>query len=258
MKKFRLIGIAVILAITVCVLIFAGSADPSTAADMEARAIAVYNGLIGAENTRLALGGYESDTGTTGQLSESELKKQIDDYNAQVDLYYATDNPCYATYQEWNEFMLRNDFSDTVFYRQDGGVLDYDVRKLTYNDDETEATVKLTLISYNTWIEETETGRFEIRCCVGAVDLTALMVQENNDWKLLRHEEYIKLDDWIPQDSLLDDSSSKIALYAMPEERLAAAKKVAALTTTEYDNFESAKNAASQIKIEEICPFTVE
>lgn len=255
MKRYKIISTLILFTFTIIILTAVGAADNELLFATGAEADAVYEALLGAENTRLALGVYESDTGTTAELSETELQAQIDAYNAQVNQYYAVSSPCYDSYKETHASCLRDSFADMAFYRVEGGVLDYEIHSLSFDDTKTRATVEMNLVSYNNWVVETETHNYTVQCCAGEVELTALMVKEGDMWKFERHEEYHKLDNWIPQD-VLNSETAEIGLYSMPEAQQADVMEAANLTSTEYTSFADAIRAASQIQVEEICPFT--
>lgn len=223
---------------------------------MKGEADAVCDALIGAENVRLGLGAYVSEDGTTANLSETELQTQINAFNDQVKRYYSVENPCYNSYQELNEDYLRNTFAEQGLYRVSGGVLDHKVHKLHFNFDRTEATLVMTMIAYNFWLEETEEHRYRIVCVADPVRITASMVKEAHVWKLKKHEEYQKLGDaWMPEQVLYEEDAA-LTLKSGSESQQEKILEAAAIAEQEYDSFTVALNAASEINVQEICPLS--
>lgn len=255
MKHSKIVAGLIVVVLTIAVVVSMGAADAETFGVAEEEANAVYEGLIGAENVGLALGEYRSDTGTTAQLSEEELQLQIDTFNEQINRYYAVDNPCYDHYKKINEDYLRKAFVDRAFCRLEGGVLDYDVHSLTFDETKTAATVEAIILSYNKWVNQLETNNFEIICCSGTEKVTAQMVKEDGVWKLQRYVETIKLDDWIPQDALYNNTGA--STYSLQAEESPEVEKAAELADAEYTSFADALNAAEQINVEEVCPLSV-
>ena len=239
MKRVTITALSMVLVSVVLLFILDAAASRG---EVEA----VYDAMIGAKNVQLALGAYVSEDGTTAQLTDAEIQAQLDAYNAEVDRYYAMDNVCREEYKDWNETMLRESYVDETFYRLEGGVLDYQVHNLEFNSEKTEATLKLTATLYNKWISETEDGDYWIQCCAGNTEMTAVLVKEDGDWKLLRYDSYQKQEDWMSQDILSDHGTAADA------EALEAGE----LANAEYDNFADAVEAANRIHVADICPLS--
>ena len=252
MKRFTITALVMVI-VSVSLLFMLGAADNGAAAASGEEANSVYDAMIGAKNVQLALGAYVSEDGTTAQLTDVEIQAQLDAYNAEVDRYYALDNVCREEYKDWNETMLRESYVDETFYRLEGGVLDYQVHNLEFNSEKTEATLKLTATLYNKWISETEDGDYWIQCCAGNTEMTAVLVKEDGDWKLLRYDSYQKQENWMPQDILSDHDT---AAYAASTEADAEALEAGELANAEYDNFADAVEAANRIHVADICPLS--
>lgn len=252
MKKSRLFMVAVLFLTAILVLTATGATDSENSVIQQNEANAVCDALIGAENVGLAMGAYRADTCNTAQLSEAELQAQIDQYNTLVDQYYSTDNPSYELDKTQNEYLLREVFQETTTYLVDGGVTDYEVQTLTFNETNTVAVVSIKMVCYNKWVDAIETGAFEITCCANTVNLTAQMVKVDESWKLQRHIEYTMIDSWVPEDVFTEPQP--YSLHQAQEDALQAGE----LASEEYSNFEDALSAANEIQVEEICPLSVE
>jgi hypothetical protein len=191
---------------------------------------AVCDGLVGANTVQITLGTYDPDAGTTAALSDEALQAQIDAYNEQVDRYYAMDNTCRSAYKEQNESILRKTSTDEPAYNVDSGVLDYEVHRLTMNRAKTEATVNMSATVYHK-VVEAEDHSYEVQCSVEDVELTAVMVKEEDTWKLLRYDTF-------------DESGDAGALQGTS-------------SGTEYADFADALAAAEQLNVAELCPVSV-
>lgn len=257
MKHSKIIAILIIAVLTISVISLTGAADVETLALTEAEADAVYEGLRGAENVGLAIGEYQSDTGTTAQLSEEELQAQIDAYNAQIDQYYALDNPCRQEYKTLNESFLRDTYVDEVSCRVDGGVLDYDVHSLVFDEARTTATVDLTRVAYNKWVNSIDNENFSIICCASVTEETAVMVKEDGVWKLLRYERYDKGDNWWPEE-IFYAAPDEPRAYNVQAEEPPEVVEAAELADAKYTSLADALNAAEQIDVEELCPLSAD
>lgn len=241
MKKAKRWGTVILFLAAAAILIgtCAAALGDGNATPEEKRAIC--DALIGARNTALALGAYESDTGTTAELSSEELQAQIDQYNAQIDQYFSVDNPCYQTYKDQNAYYLRDVFAEETSYRLDGGVLDYHTRSVTIDETGSTALVDMTVISYNKWVDSNNSNRFEIICCASSVDLTAKMIQVDGAWKFQDYVEFTKTNDWSP-------------LYSENGRKDPETMEAVSLMENEYSTFEDALAAANEIQVDEICP----
>ena len=122
---------------------------------------AIKEAFIGSQNITQQIGHFESDNGKTDQLSEEQIQRYIDDFNAEMDKYYSADNVCRQTYKEINEQRLRKDAKDTVLYKVDGGVLDCECRHMRLSADGTYATMDVVCVSWGNWVEQNAYGQIE-------------------------------------------------------------------------------------------------
>jgi len=253
MKRFFVV--ALIILVSAGVFLMIGAADVETGEER----IAIENALISAKNVQLALGAFTSETGTTSQLTEEELERQIEAYNTQVNQFYSKDNPCCGEYKEWNESMLREDFAHNVFYRVDGGILDYQIQSIRLDNDSNTASVELTAVIFNNWVAETENRDYRIQCCAATEDLSVVMSKEDGEWKLHHYDECKRNDDsWMPQDVL--DSIDVDNADAADDGRYAHLQvdviDAANAANTSYTRFDEALAAAERINVREICPLS--
>lgn len=250
MKHLKLTsGVAMIL-VSIIIILMSGASSASVAADISTETMAVCESVIGAENATLSMGAYQADDCNTSQLDEESLAAQIAQYNAQIEQYFSLENPCRDQYKVQNEYLLRDVFSEDKTYLVDGGVLDYMVSEITFDETNTVSIINMSLTCYNKWVDVGENGMFEITCCANSVDLSAQMVKEDGVWKLKEHIRYSMTDSWVPEDSMTNNE----AYSSQQMEKVQAAE----LAATEYSDFEQALAAAKEIHVEEICPLTVE
>ena len=91
-----------------------------------------------------ALGGVlNTDDGTNKSLTEEELQSKISSYNEIIDSAYSQNHPCYSTYKEYNEYLLRDVFTeqqDSIYV--DAGVVDIRIINADINEKNETATVK--------------------------------------------------------------------------------------------------------------------
>jgi hypothetical protein len=229
MKRFIISALALLLVAVILLAAFSIICDRSLIIS-KADKSAVCDGLVGANTVQITLGTYDPDGGTTATLSDEALQAQIDAYNAQVDRYYAMDNTCRSAYKEQNESILLETSADEATYNVDGGVLDYEVHRLTMNRAKTEAMVNMSAAVCHK-VVETEDHSYGVQCSVENVELTAVMVKEENTWKLLRYDTF-------------DESGDEWALQSTS-------------SGTEYADFADALAAAEQLNAAEFCPVSV-
>lgn len=255
MKHSKII-MSALMVITAVVILSVTGASSTDAANITASEVdQVCNALIEAENLGLSVGEYRADVCNTSQLSEEELQSQIDAFNAKADQYYAAESPMQG-WKEENERLLREVYKESCSYRVDGGVLDYKISDVTFDETNTVSIVCMTMVGYNKWVDVSEDGGFEITCCANPVDITAKMVKEDGRWKFQESIDYTMTDSWIPQD--MQNNEMGIATYAMSEEEQAEAAEAAELADAKYSTFEEAMAAAEQIHVEDICPLSAE
>ena len=223
---------------------------------------AIKEAFIGSQNISQRIGYFESDNGKTDQLSEEQIQGYIDDFNAEMDKYYSSNNVCRQTYKEINEQRLRKDAKDTVLYKVDGGVLDCTCRHIKRSADGTSATMDVVLVNWGNWVEQNEEGQIKVIAPTGQTSTDVTMVKEDGQWKLqsMGQESLLSGSDAISDlqeaEQKSDAKGRAVAYSAEQQEQMRVFDEYEQKTLgTEYDNFSEALKAAESIDPNEINPF---
>ena len=255
MKTGFKFGIAAV-ALTACI---AGS---TLWANADSEDEAIKEAFIGSQNISQQIGHFESDNGKTDQLSEEQIQRYIDDFNAEMDKYYSADNVCRQTYKEINEQRLRKDAKDVVYYKVDGGVLDCTCRHIKLSADGTSATMDVILVDWENSVEQNEYGQIEVTAPIEQDTMSVTMVKEDGQWKLqsMGQESLLSGSDAISDLQEAEQKASAkgraVAYSAEQQEQMRVFDEYEQKTLgTEYDSFSEALQAAESIDPNEINPF---
>jgi hypothetical protein len=254
MKTGFKFGIAAV-ALTACI---AGS---TLWANADSEDEAIKEAFIGSQNIAQQIGHFESDNGKTDQLSEEQIQGYIDDFNAEMDKYYSSDNICRQLYKETNEQRLRKDAKDTIVYKLDGGVLDCTCSNIKLSADGTSATMDVILVDWGNWVEQNEYGQIEVTAPTGQDTMSVTMVKEDGQWKLKSIDDMVA---WFGADAITDlqkaqqkaSEQGKSIFNEEQQKQMQVFEEYKQKTLfTEYDSFSEALQAAESIDPYEINPF---
>jgi len=254
MKTGFKFGIAAVV-LTACI---AGS---TLWANADSEDEAIKEAFIGSQNIAQQIGHFESDNGKTDQLSEEQIQGYIDDFNAEMDKYYSSDNGCRQLYKETNEQLLRKNAKDTIAYTVDGGVLDCTCSNIKMSADGTSATMDVVCVSWGNWVEQNEYGQIEVTAPTGQDTMSVTMVKEDGQWKLKSIDDMVA---WFGADAITDlqkaqQKASEKGQSIFNEEQqkqMQVFEEYEQKTLfTEYDSFSEALQAAESIDPHEINPF---
>lgn len=253
MKKWKR-TLAIVL-ISACLVGGTAWADSQTSPEVEA----VKEAFIGSQDIMYKNGRFESDTGKTDTLTEDEIQAYINEYNAQIDRYYAESNGCRQMYKEINEQLFREVCAEEVYYKVDGGALDCTFRNVSISENGQTATVKAVCTTWGNWVEENENGQLEVTAPIGRDTITATMIKENGLWKLRKIDDiYVEFaSDVINQLEEQKDSLSTASIYSseQTEQMEAIDEYVEQTCLTEYETFDEALAVAENLDPDEINPF---
>ena len=247
---------AAIMLISACLAGGTAWADSQTSPEAEA----VKEAFIGSQDIMYKKGLFQSDTGKTDTLTEEEVQSYIDEYNAQIDRYYAEGNICRQTYKETNEHLFREVCANEVYYKVDAGVLDCTFQNVSISEDGQEATVKAVYTSWGNWVEENEDGQLRVTAPIGEDTITATMVKEDGLWKLGKidemHAEFAA--DAIYELEEQNGGISAMAVDADTQEKVDAIEEYQEKTYfTQYESFDEALAVAKSIDPTEVNPFVL-
>ena len=254
MKTSFKFGIAAV-ALTACI---AGS---TLWANADSEDEAIKEAFIGSQNAFHQIGHFESDNGKTDQLSEEQIQRYIDDFNAGMDKYYSSGNVCRQTYKEINEQYLRKDAKDTILYAVDGGVLDCTCKNIKLSADGTSATMDVILIDWENSVERNEYGQIEVTAPIEQDTMSVTMVKEDGQWKLQAVNDMIA---FFGTDAMTDlqkaqqkaSEKGKSIFNEEQQKQMRVFDEYEQKTLgTEYDSFSEALKAAESIDPNEINPF---
>ena len=254
MKTGFKFGIAAVV-LTACI---AGS---TMWANADSEDEAIKEAFIGSQNISQQIGHFESDNGKTDQLSEEQIQRYIDDFNAEMDKYYSADNVCRQTYKEINEQRLRKDAKDTVLYKVDGGVLDCTCRHIKLSADGTSATMDVVLVDWGNWVEQNEEGQIEVTAPIEQDTMSVTMVKEDGQWKLQSIDDMIA---FFGTDAMTDlqaaeqkaSEKGKSIFNEEQKKQMQVFEEYKQKTLfAEYDSFSEALQVAESIDPHEINPF---
>ena len=254
MKTGFKFGIAAV-ALTACI---AGS---TMWANADSEDEAIKEAFIGSQNIAQQIGHFESDNGKTDQLSEEQIQGYIDDFNAEMDKYYSSDNGCRQLYKETNEQYLRKNAKDKIMYTVDGGVLDCTCSNIKLSADATSATMDVVLVEWGNWVEENEEGQMEVTAPTGQDTMSVTMVKEDGQWKLKSIDDMVA---WFGADAITDlqkaqqkaSEQGKSIFNEEQQKQMQVFEEYEQKTLfTEYDSFSEALQAAESIDPHEINPF---
>ena len=254
MKTGFKFGIAAV-ALTACI---AGS---TMWANADSEDEAIKEAFIGSQNIAQQIGHFESDNGKTDQLSEEQIQGYIDDFNAEMDKYYSSDNGCRQLYKETNEQYLRKNAKDKIMYTVDGGVLDCTCSNIKLSADATSATMDVVCVSWGNWVEQNEYGQIEVTAPTGQDTMSVTMVKEDGQWKLKSIDDMVA---WFGADAITDlqkaqqkaSEQGKSIFNEEQQKQMQVFEEYEQKTLfTEYDSFSEALQAAESIDPHEINPF---
>ena len=255
MKTGFKFGIAAV-ALTACI---AGS---TMWANADSEDEAIKEAFIGSQNISQQIGHFESDNGKTDQLSEEQIQRYIDDFNAEMDKYYSADNVCRQTYKEINEQRLRKDAKDTVLYKVDGGVLDCTCRHIKLSADGTSATMDVVLVDWGNWVEQNEEGQIEVTAPIEQDTMSVTMVKEDGQWKLQSIDDMIAffgtdaMTDLQAAEQKASEKGKSIFINEEQKKQMQVFEEYKQKTLfTEYDSFSEALQVAESIDPYEVNPF---
>ncbi|MDO5784817.1 MAG: hypothetical protein Q4P20_07115 [Eubacteriales bacterium] len=178
----------------------------------------IWDAFVGSQS--IELGYFESENGKTDTLTEEEIQSYIDNFNAQMDRYYARDNVCLPQYKDQNEFLLREAYKEDLDYCVDGGMLGIPIFWIVPHLDGKSVELHANYHFWRCWVEENENGEIEIVAPVCRESISATMVREDGQWKLQ------KTNNMHMEDCRKDEHNVKIcnATYETFEDALAATK----------------------------------
>ena len=222
---------------------------------------AIKEAFIGSQNISQQIGHFESDNGKTDQLSEEQIQRYIDDFNAEMDKYYSADNVCRQTYKEINEQYLRKDAKDTILYAVDGGVLDCTCKNIKLSADGTSATMDVILVDWENSVEQNEYGQIEVTAPIEQDTMSVTMVKEDGQWKLQSIDDMIAffgtdaMNDLQAAEQKASEKGKSIFNEEQQKQMKIFEEYEQKTVFTEYDSFSEALQVAESIDPHEINPF---
>ncbi|MCQ5128587.1 hypothetical protein NE562_02880 [Butyricicoccus faecihominis] len=252
MKK-RLVSIFMLMVATVSCIGLTAFSDADMATEQTEEVELIKEAFVGAIETRLNMGTFVSETGSPSALSEQARNDNINAYTSLIEQYYASDNPCRAKYISLHEFYM-NENSDEILYSLSNGVLQCEFNGVHLAADAQSATVEAQYISWDKRIESNEAGNFEVAVPVARNTVTATMVKEGGNWKLLETLSMNK--------EFADDAMAKInqlnTVAPIGEDTLNQnVNSAEEICSTSFVSFDDAMIAANSIDEASINPFNM-
>lgn len=243
--------ICVALGTVVCIGLSAFSSHDTAMQQLDNRS-AIESAFIGALETQTKVGTFTSPNGLPSGLTVEERRDALSSFESMVEQYYSVDNPLRDKYIILNEQYLDVNLTD-VIYTVSSGLLDYTFNSIHINDNDLTAEVDATYVGWDKRIQGDEEG-FEIAVPVNRDHVTATMIYEDNDWKLLSINSHTK--EYASE--AIDKINSANTPMAIGENILEANISSAEnICNQVYASFDEALKAAESINVEAINPFDI-
>ncbi len=197
--------------------------------------VADYNyssALDGAEETvrgvlqvEMELSNYLSETGFREDLTEAEIQENIEAYQALLDRYYTTDNPCYDSYARQHKAMAREQTEYTAEY----GMENLEITRFQYQQNKVQ--IEYTAVIWAIFVQE-EDGEFFLQAISNELTRGMTLVRKDGVWKFQGNTDW----DGLGSDALLDSDYTEMW-----------SSNWKSVTEKRYNSFQDALAAAQEI-----------